>query len=160
MTDALPARVAESEAQALADVIHEALTWRRNRQAAHAAADGLLSVVATLQQERDEAVTEEAFRRRERDTALDALVAVRERETRLRETLEPTLETRDYLTRTIATIRNHRDADNCWPQWANLLADEIERMWAALVVSSPPPGAPEEAQSADADVRADAKEEA
>ncbi len=35
---------------------------------------------------------------------------------------------RDYIARTIATIRNHRDADNCWPQWANALADEIERL--------------------------------
>jgi hypothetical protein len=34
---------------------------------------------------------------------------------------------RNYLERTIATVRNHRDADNCWPQWANILADEIER---------------------------------
>jgi hypothetical protein len=37
--------------------------------------------------------------------------------------------TRDYLERTIATVRNHRDADNCWPQWANIFADEIERLW-------------------------------
>src|SRR5262245_2179489 len=36
---------------------------------------------------------------------------------------------RDYLERTIATVRNHRDADNCWPQWANIFADEIERLW-------------------------------
>jgi hypothetical protein len=40
------------------------------------------------------------------------------------------LHDRDYLERTIATIRIHRDADNCWPQWANILADEIERLWA------------------------------
>ena len=39
---------------------------------------------------------------------------------------------RDYLERTIATVRNHRDADNCWPQWANIFADEIERLWGAL----------------------------
>ncbi len=39
---------------------------------------------------------------------------------------------RDYIARTIATIRNHRDADNCWPQWANKLADEIERLDAEL----------------------------
>ncbi len=39
---------------------------------------------------------------------------------------------RDYIGRTIATIRNHRDAENCWPQWANALADEIERLDAAL----------------------------
>lgn len=39
---------------------------------------------------------------------------------------------RDYLERTIATVRNHRDADNCWPQWANIFADEIERCWAML----------------------------
>lgn len=36
---------------------------------------------------------------------------------------------RDYLERTIATVRNHRDADNCWPQWANIFANEIERLW-------------------------------
>lgn len=36
---------------------------------------------------------------------------------------------RDYLERTIATVRNHRAADNCWPQWANIFADEIERLW-------------------------------
>jgi hypothetical protein len=34
----------------------------------------------------------------------------------------------DYIDRTIATIRNHRDADNVWPQWANALADEVERL--------------------------------
>jgi hypothetical protein len=34
----------------------------------------------------------------------------------------------DYIDRTIATVRNHRDADNCWPQWANIFADEIERL--------------------------------
>src|SRR5262245_31280817 len=37
---------------------------------------------------------------------------------------------RDYLERTIATVRNHRSADNCWPQWANIFADEIESLWA------------------------------
>jgi archaellum component FlaC len=31
-----------------------------------------------------------------------------------------------YIDRTIATVRNHRDADNMWPQWANIFADEIE----------------------------------
>jgi hypothetical protein len=36
---------------------------------------------------------------------------------------------RSYLERTIATVRNHREADNCWPQWANIFADEIERLW-------------------------------
>lgn len=36
---------------------------------------------------------------------------------------------RDYLERTIATVRIHREADNCWPQWANIFADEIERLW-------------------------------
>jgi hypothetical protein len=36
---------------------------------------------------------------------------------------------RDYLERTIATVRVHRDADNLWPQWANIFADEIERLW-------------------------------
>lgn len=44
-----------------------------------------------------------------------------ERSTPLRE--------RDYLERTIATVRNHRDAENCWPSWANIFADEIERLW-------------------------------
>jgi len=39
---------------------------------------------------------------------------------------------RSYLERTIATVRNHRNADNCWPSWANIFADEIERLWAAL----------------------------
>ena len=39
---------------------------------------------------------------------------------------------RDYIARTIATVRNHKDADNCWPQWANVLADEIERLDAEL----------------------------
>lgn len=39
---------------------------------------------------------------------------------------------RDYIERTIATVRNHRGADNCWPQWANVLADEIESCWADL----------------------------
>lgn len=37
---------------------------------------------------------------------------------------------RDYLERTIETVRVHRDADNSWPQWANILADEVERLWA------------------------------
>ena len=36
---------------------------------------------------------------------------------------------RDYIERTIATVRNHQGADNCWPQWANIFADEIERLW-------------------------------
>ncbi len=40
---------------------------------------------------------------------------------------------RDYIDRTIATVRNHRDADNCWPQWANIFADEIERLRALIV---------------------------
>lgn len=39
---------------------------------------------------------------------------------------------RDYLERTIATVRNHRGADNCWPQWANIFADEIERLWVIV----------------------------
>ena len=39
---------------------------------------------------------------------------------------------RDYIARTIATVRNHRDAENCWPQWANIFADEIERLDALL----------------------------
>ena len=37
---------------------------------------------------------------------------------------------RDYIERTIATVRNHREADNCWPQWANIFADEIEALWS------------------------------
>jgi hypothetical protein len=40
---------------------------------------------------------------------------------------------RDYIERTIATVRNHREAENCWPQWANIFADEIEACWADLV---------------------------
>lgn len=36
---------------------------------------------------------------------------------------------REYIERTIATVRNHADSDNSWPQWANVLADEIERLW-------------------------------
>lgn len=36
---------------------------------------------------------------------------------------------RDYIERTIAAVRNHRDAENCWPQWAYIFADEIERLW-------------------------------
>lgn len=36
----------------------------------------------------------------------------------------------DYIDRTIATVRNHRGADNCWPQWANIFADEIEALRA------------------------------
>ena len=39
---------------------------------------------------------------------------------------------RDYIERTIATVRNHRGADNCWPQWANIFADEIESLWARV----------------------------
>ena len=38
----------------------------------------------------------------------------------------------DYIDRTIATVRNHRDADNCWPQWANIFADEIEHQRAEV----------------------------
>jgi hypothetical protein len=38
----------------------------------------------------------------------------------------------DYIDRTIETVRNHRDADNCWPQWANIFADEIEDLRADL----------------------------
>jgi hypothetical protein len=40
----------------------------------------------------------------------------------------------DYIARTIATVRNHKDADNCWPQWANIFADHIEHQAAALAV--------------------------
>lgn len=32
----------------------------------------------------------------------------------------------DYIARTIETVRNHRNAGNCWPQWANIFADQIE----------------------------------
>lgn len=39
----------------------------------------------------------------------------------------------DYIDRTVRTVRNHRDSDNCWPQWANVLADEIEDLRAALL---------------------------
>jgi hypothetical protein len=39
---------------------------------------------------------------------------------------------RDYLERTIETVRVHRDSDNSWPQWANVLADEIERLWGQV----------------------------
>lgn len=42
-------------------------------------------------------------------------------------------EERDYISRTIATVRNHRDSENCWPQWANVFADEIERLRAERV---------------------------
>jgi hypothetical protein len=66
---------------------------------------------------------------------IDALVARAERAEQALRDAWPNGETRDYLTRTIATIRNHRQADNCWPQWANLLSDEVERMWAALAGS-------------------------
>ncbi|HXI36238.1 MAG TPA: hypothetical protein VNH80_04940 [Burkholderiales bacterium] len=41
----------------------------------------------------------------------------------------------DYIDRTIATVRNHRDADNCWPSWANTFADEIERLRAELLAA-------------------------
>jgi hypothetical protein len=36
----------------------------------------------------------------------------------------------DYIARTIETVRNHKDADNCWPQWANIFADQIEALTA------------------------------
>jgi hypothetical protein len=54
----------------------------------------------------------------------------------------------DYIDRTIETVRNHRDADNCWPSWANIFADEIEDLRADLAkatsTASPEnPGAPE-----------------
>lgn len=39
-----------------------------------------------------------------------------------------TVESHDYITRTIETVRKHRDAENCWPQWANVFANEIERL--------------------------------
>jgi hypothetical protein len=47
---------------------------------------------------------------------------------------------RDYLEKTIETVRQHAEADNCWPQWANIFADEIERLWkveAATWVPAP-----------------------
>jgi hypothetical protein len=39
---------------------------------------------------------------------------------------------RDYIARTIETVRNHKDADNSWPQWANIFADQIESLEAEL----------------------------
>ncbi len=39
---------------------------------------------------------------------------------------------RDYIERTIATVRVHQDADNCWPQWANIFADQIEWLEAEV----------------------------
>jgi hypothetical protein len=38
----------------------------------------------------------------------------------------------DYIDRTIATVRQHIDADNCWPQWANIFATEIEALRVEL----------------------------
>lgn len=33
----------------------------------------------------------------------------------------------DYIDRTIESVRNFQHVkDNCWPQWANIFADEIE----------------------------------
>lgn len=63
---------------------------------------------------------------------MDALATERDRLATELAQARPDRETFDYLTRTIETIRNHRDADNCWPQWANRLADEVERMWAVV----------------------------
>lgn len=62
-----------------------------------------------------------------------------------RGTFNPTHVSRDYLTRTIATVRNHVDAESCWPQWANIFADELERLWriedaAKLFVGAPDEG--------------------
>lgn len=37
---------------------------------------------------------------------------------------------RDYIERTIATVRNHAWSENSWTQWANIFANEIERLWA------------------------------
>lgn len=31
----------------------------------------------------------------------------------------------DYIDRTIETVRCHLEAENCWPQWANIFATEI-----------------------------------
>lgn len=39
---------------------------------------------------------------------------------------------RDYIDRTIGTVRIHAEADNSWPQWANILSDEIEDLRADL----------------------------
>jgi hypothetical protein len=33
---------------------------------------------------------------------------------------------RDYVDRIIRTVRQHDSSDESWPQWANLLCDEIE----------------------------------
>ena len=38
----------------------------------------------------------------------------------------------DYIERVIATVRNHRDSENSWPQWANVLADEVEKLQEQL----------------------------
>ena len=39
---------------------------------------------------------------------------------------------RDYIDRTIETVRQHKDSDNCWPQWANIFADEIDHLRAEV----------------------------
>jgi hypothetical protein len=39
---------------------------------------------------------------------------------------------RGYIDRKIEMVRNHRGAENAWPQWANILADEIEDLRADL----------------------------
>ena len=100
---------------------------------------GLLSVVATLQQERDERLTresglaliEEAQRwQRAYDERCRELVAVREDVTRLREALS---EMRTWAGALEATLGSAKRAK---AKAIGELAD------AALVVSSPPPGAP------------------
>lgn len=63
---------------------------------------------------------DEAYRR-----AMDAPAVGRERDP-----VDARQHGDDYIDRTIATVRNHRDADNCWPQWANIFADEIEALRA------------------------------
>jgi len=51
---------------------------------------------------------------------------------------------RDYLERTIATVRNHRDSGNYWPTLANIFADEIERLWQIEDALPAPAGVCEE----------------
>ena len=56
------------------------------------------------------------------------IVALREPTSEAEEVSECAV-ARNYIARTLTTVRNHRDAENCWPQWANIFADEIERLW-------------------------------
>ena len=43
----------------------------------------------------------------------------------------------DYIDRTIETVRNHQGADNCWPQWANIFADDIEDLRTEIARLAP-----------------------